>query len=166
MASSRALTSVTDTLFCDHASRQLIMVLEGRGVPAAAFLSLQEATVANVLSSKDNAEKLCKLLKGHSLGVKFGVVPMFRRLLKLGIGLENSAPSKCLDNPFFDRIINCAVDSVLRDIKHRARIPVPDSWHLVGVVDEGPAYIARDPRYTWTNTHTLREGQIYGEHRP
>ena len=140
------------------------MILEGRGVPAEAFLELQEAKVADVLSSSENTAKLCKLLKAHSLGAKFGLVPMFRRLLKLDLGLEESAPSRCLDNPFFDRAVNCAVDSVLRDIKYRARIPVPESWHLVGVVDEGPAYIAQDPRYTWANTHTLREGEIFGEH--
>ncbi|KLO19204.1 RdRP-domain-containing protein [Schizopora paradoxa] len=144
-----------------YLNRQLIMILEGRGIPAEAFLALQAAKLTDVLSSSDDTAKLCKLLKAHSLGVKFGLVPMFRRLLKLGIGLEESTPSKCLDNPFFDRAINCAVDSVLRDIKYRARIPVPDSWHLVGVVDEGPAYIAQDPRYTWTNTYTLRVAQIY-----
>ncbi len=70
------------------------MVLEGRGVPAEAFLDLQKATVADVLASRDSAEKLCKLIKGHGLGLKFGLVPLFRRRQKLNIGLENSTPSK------------------------------------------------------------------------
>lgn len=45
-------------------------------------------------------------------------------------------------------LINAAILSVLRDIKHNARIPVPNSWNLVGVADE---------------TGLLKEGEVYGK---
>jgi RNA-dependent RNA polymerase len=64
-----------------------------------------------------------------------------------------------MDNPFFSQLRQVAKNDVLRDIKHSARIPVPDSYLLVGVADEGPAYEAAGD----TNIFKLQESQIYGE---
>ena len=61
-------------------------------------------------------------------------------------------------------LIDCAIDSSLRDIKYAARIPVPDGWHLVGVPDQGPTYLSMNhPEYTTDNVYTLKEDQIFGE---
>lgn len=49
---------------------------------------------------------------------------------------------------------------ILREIKHGARIPVPDSYLLVGVADEGPAYVGK-PGYE--KVHCLSEHEIYGQ---
>ena len=48
----------------------------------------------------------------------------------------------------------------LREMKFKARIPVPHSHQLVGVADEGQAYIKEgvDP----ANIFTLHEKEIYG----
>jgi len=52
---------------------------------------------------------------------------------------------------------------VLRDIKHRARIPVKDSHVLVGVADEGPEY--RDRKIAKINgvkVYVLSESNVFG----
>lgn len=64
-----------------------------------------------------------------------------------------------LNNPFFERALQFAKNHVLRDIKHGARIPIPDGHHLVGVADEGPAYKAAGHE----NVYCLPESHIYGE---
>ena len=64
-----------------------------------------------------------------------------------------------MDNPFLSQLRQVAMNDVLRDIKHSAKIPVPDSFLLVGVADEGPAYEAAG----YTNIFKLNELEIYGE---
>ena len=44
--------------------------------------------------------------------------------------------------------------------KFKARIPVPDSYQLVGVADEGQAYIEED--IDKDDVFTLEPGRIYG----
>jgi RNA-dependent RNA polymerase len=53
------------------------------------------------------------------------------------------------------------MNDVLRDIKHSARIPIPESYLLVGVADEGPAY----KKAGLTNVYILPEGNIFGVFR-
>lgn len=63
-----------------------------------------------------------------------------------------------IDNPFLRQLRQVAMADVLRDIKHNARIPIPDSYLLVGVADEGPAYQAAGHH----NVFTLKQGHIFG----
>jgi RNA-dependent RNA polymerase len=48
----------------------------------------------------------------------------------------------------------------LREVKFKARIPVPKSYQLVGVADEGQAYIKEGVNEE--DVFTLGEGRIYG----
>jgi RNA-dependent RNA polymerase len=48
---------------------------------------------------------------------------------------------------------------IMRDIKHSARILVPDSHLLVGIADEGPAYVNAG----FENVYCLAPGFIYGK---
>jgi hypothetical protein len=48
----------------------------------------------------------------------------------------------------------------LREVKFKARIPVPDSYQLVGVADEGRAYIQEG--VDEGRVFTLKPGTIYG----
>jgi len=50
--------------------------------------------------------------------------------------------------PFLERVLSFCANHVLRNLKYRARIPIPGSWMLVGVADE---------------YDLLQEGEIYGE---
>ncbi|KAG6331650.1 hypothetical protein ID866_7441 [Astraeus odoratus] len=99
-----------------HLNRPLIMVLEDRGAPKEAFLELQEEEVSKTRRAHDSVE------------------------LFAGLELKPNLLQRPLDTPFLAQLRSCAINHVLRDIKYRARIPIPDSYMLVGVADEGPAY--------------------------
>lgn len=70
-----------------------------------------------------------------------------RSLDNIGCKLGDRQPSKGVGTPFLRALIDTAVISVLRGLKHNARIPVPQAWNLVGVADEDG---------------TLGPGEIYG----
>jgi RNA-dependent RNA polymerase len=134
------------------------MVLEDRGVPAENFLELQEYAVADAWRIDDSIEEFRTILKGHGLGNGYRLAHTMQRLNELGLDLKHQDTSKVVDNPFLARVRKFAKNHVLRDIKHGARIPVPNSWLLVGVADEGPAY----QRDGLENVYCLLPGKIYG----
>ena len=58
--------------------------------------------------------------------------------------IDTNVPQRMiLNNNFMLSTLKFAEFHVLRDIKHRARIPLKDSHVLVGVADEGPEYRSR-----------------------
>jgi RNA-dependent RNA polymerase len=129
--------------------------LQGRGVGIDAFLALQEEAIADARMIDDSLEQFHRILRCHSLGNTFGLHRIVRRLNDL---LTNENDAAIMSDPFFARLRNVAMNHVLRDIKHRARIPVPNSYQLVGVADEGPAY----RKQGLENVLILENGQIYG----
>lgn len=138
------------------------MLLEDLGGRVDAFITLQEQAVAEARTIHDSIEQFRDALRGHSLGGSYRVSYILERLRDLGLDLGISAQltkSPDIDNPFLRHLRQVATISVLRDIKHGARIKLPNSWLLVGVADEGPAY--QDAGYD--NVFCLEEGQIYGE---
>lgn len=136
------------------------MILEDRGVDKDVFLGLQDMAVADARTAHDGVEQLCHLLKKHALCMSFRLPNLLERLNKLDLDLGRHVDhTKSLNSPFMDRIIHYSVNTVLRDIKHRARIPVPNSWTLVGVADEGPAYEAQGHQ----KVVCLNDGEIFGE---
>jgi RNA-dependent RNA polymerase len=136
------------------------MVLEDRGVRKDAFIDLQEATKADIFLSEDSLLNFRKLLKGHNLGSKFHLAFIFEQLYLLGLGLKNDVDKRAIESAFLGRLLRCSMGHALREVKFKARIPVPNSYQLVGVADEGQAYIREgvDP----ANVFTLPEGHIYG----
>jgi RNA-dependent RNA polymerase len=136
------------------------MILEDRGVRLDAFLELQEVAVADARRIDDSQaiEEFCRVLKGHSLGSAYRLAYIMERISELGLDLNSGDKNTVADTPFLNRVRHFAKNHVLRDIKHGARIPIPNSWLLVGVADEGPAYISEGLE----NVFCLSDGQIYG----
>ncbi|KAJ8482744.1 hypothetical protein ONZ51_g5138 [Trametes cubensis] len=111
-----------------YLNRPLIVLLEGLGVPWDVFQALQDNAVREVQASVESLERSARLLEGHGLGVSHRLTSVMLALHKLGLGsLEGNA--------FWERMMDFAANHVLRELKHHARIPVPDSWTLVGVAD-------------------------------
>lgn len=80
------------------------------------------------------------LLDQYGLGTAFRISSVLQSLQKLGL-------SRLPRDEFVNRGLSYAVNDVLRSLKHKARIIVPDSYTLVGVAD----------------VHGyLREGEIFG----
>ncbi|KAG8877862.1 hypothetical protein FRB98_006509 [Tulasnella sp. 332] len=134
-----------------YLNRNLIMILETLGVPANAFIKLQDEAVDDInmatLSLRDCASFLLDM---HGCGTSFRLSSVFFSLSKLGIGLRDEQPTHVLDDKFINRAIEFAANHILRVIKHKARIPVKGSYTLVGVAD----------------IHGyLKPDEVFGEHR-
>ncbi|KAI0033365.1 RNA-directed RNA polymerase 2 [Vararia minispora EC-137] len=110
-------------------NRPLIMLLEGLGVRYEVFKRYQDAAIAEIKSSKASLLGVASLLERYGLGTSFHLPSLFNSLAKLGIHHLHG-------DPFWERILDSAVNHILRDLKNHARIPVPESWVLVGVCDE------------------------------
>ncbi|OSX65461.1 hypothetical protein POSPLADRAFT_1134844 [Postia placenta MAD-698-R-SB12] len=140
-----------------YLNRPLIMILEDLGVEKKSFIELQELAKEDIFTAHDSMEKTIKLMKAHSLGKSYGLSFIIEWFRKLGLGFKHEKNVRALQDPFLDRLIHYAKNHVLRDIKHGARIPIPESYLLVGVADEGPAYEAAGME----NVFSLTKGQIY-----
>ncbi|KAI0373002.1 RdRP-domain-containing protein [Pilatotrama ljubarskyi] len=141
-----------------YLNKALIMILEDRGVDQKVFLKLQELAAAKITTASDSVEETVTLLKAHNLGQSFSLPYILQGLRAVGLGMRpEAAPAGNLNGTFLQSLVIFAQHHVLRDIKHGARIPIPDSYLLVGVADEGPAYVQEGVE----NVFTLKEGQIY-----
>lgn len=138
------------------------MVLEDLGVRKEAFLDLQHAEVAKARTIDDSIDKFRSIISAHSMGTAFRLRETLRRLqqqFNMGLDSLDGRDAIKMDNPFFQKLRRVAMNDILRDIKHSARIAVKDSYLLVGVADEGPAYEALGYRRVFT----LNEGEIFGK---
>ena len=134
------------------------MILEDRGVDKSVFITLQERAVAAIVTAVDSVENTVSLLKTHNLGMSFGLPWILQGLRAAGMGMEAEKLAWSLNGTFLHSLIAYAQNHVLRDMKHNARIPIPDSYLLVGIADEGPRYEEEGVE----NVFCLKEGQIYG----
>jgi RNA-dependent RNA polymerase len=118
------------------------MILEtANKVQTDIFLTLQTQAVKDTRESMRAFSTASSLLEMHGLGASFKLPSLFLRLQNIGVELEhcNALGIKT--------VLKDAETDILRELKHRARIHVPDSYKLVGIADEF--------KY-------LEEGEIYG----
>lgn len=136
------------------------MALEDLGVRKQAFMDLQEAAKRRIYLAGDSLPMFAGLLKSHGLGDKFRLAFVLEQLFKLGLDFKDHFDKEEIGNAFLGRLVRDSMNHSLREVKFKARIPVPHSYQLVGVADEGQAYIKEgvDP----ANVFTLKEKQIYG----
>ena len=137
------------------------MVLEDLGVRMDAFLELQELAVAEARTIDDSSAQFRHILDSHGLGRPYRLSHTLKRLEDLGLDLKPKGRMPSFDTPFLRQVRQVSMNDVLRDIKHSARIPIPDSYLLVGVADEGPVYA----KAGHTNVYTLPEAHIFGKSR-
>lgn len=135
------------------------MALEDRGVRQNAFRKLQDGAVAAARTIDDSISQFRAVLRDHSLGNGFRLSFLLQQLEnRLGLDLQRKHRTPGIDNEFFRQLRQVAVNDVLRDVKHSARIAIPESYLLVGVADEGPAYTQAG----YPNVYELPPGKIYG----
>src|ERR1700733_10825473 len=108
----------------------MIMVLEDRGVKKEAFIDLQDAAKAETYLSQDSLTNFRRLPKSHSLGNKFHLSFILEQLHLLGLDLQNNADKRAIESGLLRRLLRCSMVHVLREIKFKARIPVPNSYQL------------------------------------
>ena len=129
-----------------------------RGVEA--FMRLQDDAVANAQTAYNSLGQLYTVLKAHRLGGSYQLGKLTERLSSLGLDLRHPNPRKAIRDRFFSHVIHASVNSILHAIKHSARIPIPNSYKLVGVVDEGPAHV-NDDGVDPSEVYTLEKGTVF-----
>ncbi len=97
-------------------NRPLIMLLEGRGVPADVFLKLQRDAVSYVRDAVHSLDASASLLETYGLGTAFRLPSVLKNLMKIDSGLGDH---------FENDLMKLAIFHVLRELKYRARIPAP-----------------------------------------
>ena len=121
------------------------MLLEDSGIDADVFLQLQADAVAQAREATKQLLTASRLLEIHALGAAFNLVGTMRKLVELG--MDEMDPHPVLSDPFFNRAVECGFIHVMRQLKYKGQVPVPNSWALVGVAD----------------VHGyLKEGEIFG----
>ena len=140
--------------------RSTVVALEGLGVKKDTFMDLQGAVKARVYSAGSSLEDLVGLLKSYNIGSAFHLALVLDWLTKLGLGLKETFNQRAFENAFLGRVLRGSAYHILRELKYKAQIPVPGSYRLVGIADEGRAYISEgaDPNRVFT----LKEGFIFG----
>lgn len=120
-------------------NRPLIKVLEDLKVQQSTFMDLQQDAVKELRDSTKSAAFAANFLKRQRIASGSIRLPwMIEALHNLGLEFR--------DDDFLERAFELSLLTALRDLKHRARIPVPKGVTLVGIVDE---------------TGILEEGEIY-----
>ena len=109
-----------------YLNRPLIMVLEGLGVEYQVFKHYQDKAVLDAEDSRKDLKRAGRLLESFGLGTSFRLPSVMYHLHKLGVPMQK--------DPFYKHIMDFAINHVLRELKHRARIPIP-GYTLVGVAD-------------------------------
>lgn len=136
------------------------MALEDRGVDKKTFLALQEKVKAEIYQSSDSLDDFAQQLTKHNLGGKFHLAFILEQLSNLGLDFKDGVDKKAIEGAFLGRLLRYSMDHSLREVKFKARVPVPDSYQLVGVADEGQAYIKEG--INKDDVFTLEPGRIYG----
>lgn len=137
------------------------MALEDRGVDKETFMALQETAKALIYFSSELLEHFSEVLTKYHLGGTFHLAFILEHLSKLGLDFKGCADKKAIKGAFFERLLRFSMNYSLREVKFKARIPVPDSYQLVGVADEGQAYI-KEGIANKEDVYMLKPGMIYG----
>ncbi|KAF8267893.1 RdRP-domain-containing protein [Lactarius quietus] len=142
-----------------HLNRPAVMALEDLGVKKEAFIDLLDVEKAKIYMSSDSLENFTKELRDHGMGSQYHLVSILERLNSLGLDFRNGVNKTAIGRLFFESLIRYTMNHSLREVKFKARIPVPQSFQLVGVADEGRAYINEGLKEE--DVYTLKPGMIY-----
>lgn len=138
------------------------MVLEDVGVRKEAFQELQDNAVADAKTIDESISKFYDVLTSHHLGSSYRLREILCHLRDdFNMDITSNGKTVAMDTPFLRQVRQVAMTDILRDIKHSARIPVPSSYLLVGIADEGPAYVAEGHE----NVFCLSVGEVYGKYK-
>jgi hypothetical protein len=124
-------------------NRPLIKLLEDLKVKKETFMDLQRDAINELRESTKSAHLAANFLKRRGVAPASVKLPwMIESLHNIGLNFRK--------DEFLERALELALLTALRDLKHRARIPVPNGVTLIGIVDE---------------TGFLKEGEIYCPYR-
>lgn len=113
--------------------RPLIMLLATGGVEASAFRGILAEALDDAVSGLSTFDGASQQLRNNRLGRPFRLADTFEKLSILGMELNQDGIRTATG---LEKILNSSLYHIKLGIKHKARIPVPGSYTLVGVCDE------------------------------
>ncbi|KAG6833060.1 hypothetical protein H0H87_011804 [Tephrocybe sp. NHM501043] len=140
-----------------YLNRSLVLVLENLGVPTHAFISLQEQAAADVRDSDELSDSFHRLMEDRRLGHHFRLSSTIKQVVQLVRQSSPDLAEQFLRSPFLRHVAQVVKSAVLQDMKYGARVPIPKSYVLAGVPDEGPAYEMAGR----SDVYSLQPGQVY-----
>ncbi|CAE7097912.1 unnamed protein product [Rhizoctonia solani] len=113
-------------------NRPLIVLLWSGGVEDKVFVDLMKDALAETTSGMSTLNGAARQLIANRLGAPFHLASTFHRLSRLELELDQEH----VRTSGLHKLLNATFHHIKRDLKHKARIKVPDSYTLVGVCDE------------------------------
>ncbi|KAG6853911.1 hypothetical protein C0991_012580 [Blastosporella zonata] len=140
-----------------YLNRPFVSVLENLGVPADAFVELQDKAVADVINSDQLCDSFPHMMDDRRLAQNFRLSSIIKQAMHLAHQSSPGLAARILRNSFIEQVSQVIKSTVLQDMKYGSRVPIPGSYLLVGVPDEGPAY----EKAGRTNVYYLQPNHIY-----
>lgn len=119
-----------------YLNRPLAMILDHLGVEHEAIVNAQYQVLMETSRACTIAlGSLARIVYEVGLGRPFGFSRLLRHLIKGGLHYRDLFQDSQPVTKFFERVGDAVLVHIKRDMKHRARFPIPNSYTLVGVAD-------------------------------
>jgi RNA-dependent RNA polymerase len=112
------------------------MILDHLGVEHDVIISAQYQVLMDASRACTIAlGSLARIVEEYGLGRPFKFNRLLGHLIKGGLHYRDLFQDSRPVTKFFERVGDAILVHLKRDVKHRARIPIPNSYTLVGVAD-------------------------------
>ena len=111
-----------------YLNRQFINIMECLGTDTEVFIALQERVLSGIEEMTKSADGAAAYLESNKFGMAIGLPGFIRDLARMGLDY--------MDDSFLKSTVEIATRVQLRELKHKARIPVENAHTLYGIVDE------------------------------
>lgn len=156
-------TSLTPSVA--YLNRQIILLLSSLRVPEQSFLTLQDRMMEQLKALTDNAMEACQAIRDlNEFGGHGYHTYLIQYLSRLGERKD----------PFVQQLLLAFKSFLVKELRTKAKIRVPDSWCLLGVVDEtdtleyGEVFIQIDNSHQKSDNpiRTIFEGDVIVTRNP
>ncbi|KAG9102986.1 hypothetical protein FRC06_000562, partial [Ceratobasidium sp. 370] len=113
-------------------NRPLIMLMWTNGVESSVFESMMTNALTSTIDGMKTFGGAAKLLITNRLGRPFRLANTFEKLSRLQLEPDQAG----VRTAGLHKLMNAGLYHIKIGLKHKARIPVPESYTLVGVCDE------------------------------
>jgi RNA-dependent RNA polymerase len=119
-----------------YLNRPLAMILDHLGVEHETIVNAQYQVLMEASRACTIAlGSLARIVDEYGLGRPFKFYKVLQNLIKGRLHYRDLFQDPRPATKFFERVGDAILMHLKRDVKHRARIPIPNSYTLVGVAD-------------------------------
>ncbi|CAI2166599.1 4586_t:CDS:2 [Funneliformis geosporum] len=127
-----------------HLNKQIILILSAHGVPDHVFIQLQNKIRKDIDSMMTNEDQAREIVKRGAIVRECSHIAR-TMLSMIGAGMMRGT------DPFLKAILECTRVYALKTLRQKARILMPNSYILLGVIDE-TGILEEDEIFVQTST--------------